>query len=234
MPVNVADVSTFTDPIVIPADSDPADRTYIITLAQGLANRTRWLADRLGGILGTGEWSYVAPRTKHFTVELASAQPVTDSAGATPQWRRATQPLTAGQLVALANDGEIVVPIGALLRDGMVITDVIASCKPAAVRAGTSRVRFALCYWVPDFTTPANNPVTPQIVGAAFVYDDGTTNNQNVSLSSLLGGGHTVVRSSPTAARDYFVHIRSGSSGSVGDIVHGIKLVVSDPGPRNV
>lgn len=48
MPVNITDVSTFTAPIVIPADSDPADRTYIETLAQGLANRTRFLHDRAG------------------------------------------------------------------------------------------------------------------------------------------------------------------------------------------
>lgn len=46
MPVNIVDVSTFTDPIVAPADSDPADRTYVLTIAQGLANRTRFLNDK--------------------------------------------------------------------------------------------------------------------------------------------------------------------------------------------
>ena len=51
MPVNITDVPTFTDPIVIPADSDPADRTYIVTLAQGLSNRTRYLADSLDGVI---------------------------------------------------------------------------------------------------------------------------------------------------------------------------------------
>lgn len=46
MPVDITDVSEFTAPIVGPADSDPADRTYVMTIAQGLANRTRHLNDR--------------------------------------------------------------------------------------------------------------------------------------------------------------------------------------------
>src|SRR3990172_7853093 len=50
MPVDITDAHVFTDPIVRPADSDAADLTYIVTLTQGLANRTRWLYDVIGGV----------------------------------------------------------------------------------------------------------------------------------------------------------------------------------------
>ena len=43
MPQNVTDASTFDDPIVEMADSDPLDATYARTAIQGLANRTRYL-----------------------------------------------------------------------------------------------------------------------------------------------------------------------------------------------
>lgn len=47
MPVDITDVDTFTDPIVGPADSDPADATYVLTVAQGNGNRTRYLHNRV-------------------------------------------------------------------------------------------------------------------------------------------------------------------------------------------
>lgn len=72
MPENITDVSTFTDPIVVPADSDPADRTYVLTLAQGLANRTRRLANLLGGANGSGNWAYPSPRARTTAVPLTS------------------------------------------------------------------------------------------------------------------------------------------------------------------
>lgn len=50
---NVTDVDAWTAPVVVPADTDPADATYVRTAAQGLANRTRYTLARMSGqILG--------------------------------------------------------------------------------------------------------------------------------------------------------------------------------------
>lgn len=47
MPQNIADVSTFTDPITAPADGDPLNAASIVPLSvQGLADRTRYLFDK--------------------------------------------------------------------------------------------------------------------------------------------------------------------------------------------
>lgn len=67
MPQNITDVDEFTDPIVMPADADPANLTYITTLTQGLANRTRNLRNvygAYGGLCiadGVGGSTFVAP-----------------------------------------------------------------------------------------------------------------------------------------------------------------------------
>lgn len=50
MPTNIVDVDTFTSPIVAPASGDPRTAASVATAAQGLANRTRNLANRLGPI----------------------------------------------------------------------------------------------------------------------------------------------------------------------------------------
>lgn len=47
MPTNIVDVSTFTDPIVGPASGDPRTAASVVTMGQGLANRTRLLKDLL-------------------------------------------------------------------------------------------------------------------------------------------------------------------------------------------
>ena len=47
MPSNIADVDTFTDPIVKPADGDAAAASVFAPTPEGLANRTRWLRERM-------------------------------------------------------------------------------------------------------------------------------------------------------------------------------------------
>jgi hypothetical protein len=55
MPVNITDdPDAFTSPIVAPAGADPKNRTYVNTIAQGLANRTAFVTKRLG-ILDRGD-----------------------------------------------------------------------------------------------------------------------------------------------------------------------------------
>ncbi len=48
MPQNITDVSTFTSPIVAPADGDPENAASVVTAIQGLSNRTRSLLNGAG------------------------------------------------------------------------------------------------------------------------------------------------------------------------------------------
>ncbi len=47
MSVNITDSSTFTSPIVAPADGDAATAASVVVGMQGLANRTKYLSDNL-------------------------------------------------------------------------------------------------------------------------------------------------------------------------------------------
>jgi hypothetical protein len=47
MPTNITDVSTFSDPVVGPADGDTRNASSVLTGLQHLANRTRWIYDLL-------------------------------------------------------------------------------------------------------------------------------------------------------------------------------------------
>jgi hypothetical protein len=47
MPVNVVDVSAFTDPCVVPDNTEDATSASLLAMAQPLANRTKWLKDKV-------------------------------------------------------------------------------------------------------------------------------------------------------------------------------------------
>lgn len=58
MPVNITDVPIFTDPITAPAGADVADAASVVSPIQKLANRTRYLFNRIdgyGGLIRTSD-----------------------------------------------------------------------------------------------------------------------------------------------------------------------------------
>lgn len=183
---------------------------------------------------GASAFKYAAAPTRRIQVQLGSGRPMTDAAGATPHWRFTTDPDSTYLWVTLENSGEIVFPINDLLRDGQTITDVRMLVNPGAARAGTNRMRLGLYYHLADWVTPTNNPVTPAVVGGAFVYDDASTTHQIVSLSSVLGAGHLVVKDSATVGRDYYIGIKGGNDGATNaDAIYAIQVILSDPHLRN-
>lgn len=234
MPTTIVDVSTFTDPITAPADGDALNAASINTTAiQKLSNRTRYLADRVGTATGAAEWVYPTARARNILVNLAAARAITDAAGATPQWAHSSDPGTAVIWRSVTNTGILVLPLNDYLRDGMVITDVRVALKPGVARAGAARINLGLQYELPDWTTVGNNPVTPQVVGGAYAFDDTTANKQYVTLASILGAGHTVVRNSATP-RGYFLAVYAGNDAATNiDLIYGVRLDFTDPGPRN-
>lgn len=50
MTINIIDVSTFSDPLLSPADGDLGDQALFLLVTQRLANRTRFLFDNIGGL----------------------------------------------------------------------------------------------------------------------------------------------------------------------------------------
>lgn len=63
MPTDLVETATFTDPIAVPVDADPANAASVETPFQGLANRTRWMVDVVArsaqGILwDLGTWTF--------------------------------------------------------------------------------------------------------------------------------------------------------------------------------
>jgi hypothetical protein len=58
MPVDITDVSIFTDPITAPAGADTADAASVVAPVQKLSNRTRYLLNRIdgyGGLIRTSD-----------------------------------------------------------------------------------------------------------------------------------------------------------------------------------
>lgn len=64
MPNNLTDVNAFTSPIVVPAGSDDAGLTYLLTAFQALANRTEYLRQRVAVV--TERTFVVSPHRAQF------------------------------------------------------------------------------------------------------------------------------------------------------------------------
>src|SRR5690606_38467427 len=102
---------------------------------QGLANRTRWLYERLiarlGGADGSGEWAYPTPRPRTTVVNLA-----TGNAG-TSGW---TYSGVSGLWTSAADNGRLAFPID--LPSGAELTGIYAHVDPGTARPTTGdRVR---------------------------------------------------------------------------------------------
>lgn len=232
MPANITDVSTFTDPIVVPADTDPADRAYIVALAQGLANRTRELANRIGGAGGGGEWVYPSGSEpgRILIVSLDDLEWATAADGTAPQWSFNRDPSASAEANSRTDFGVATLPLTPYLRSGEILSEVRIAMKPGAARSGSNRTLAGVWREVPDFATVGNNPVSSAIVGATK-FCDTTANKQFLTLATAEIGDPVISRSTGS----YKLGIFAGSEGGshLADKVYGIRLSFIDPGPRN-
>ena len=233
MPQNITDASTWTTPIVMPTDTDPADLTYIAMAVQGLANRTLELADRIGGAGGGGEWVYPSGSEpgRIVYVSLDDLRWATAADGTTPQWSLNRDPSASAEANSRSDFGVAVLPLTPYLRHGMILSEVKLAMKPGAARAGSNRALAGVWREVPDFATVGKNPVSAAIVGAVK-YDDATANKQFLTLATAEIGDPVISRSTGS----YKLGIFAGSDGGGGhqaDKVYGIRLSFIDPGPSN-
>lgn len=176
-----------------------------------------------GNVEAAGSFSYSTPPSRITPISLFGGVAV----GA---WSRATDPTTDLFWQSAANSAYITFPLSAYLRDGQVITDVKLIVDPGSARAGADRVRLLLCYSDPDFATAA----VPTVTATIAEYDDASTTRQIVSLAAALGAGHTVDRLGSNG-REYFLAVKAGNDGGTSiDIIYGLELTYTDPGPRSV
>jgi hypothetical protein len=224
MPVNITDVDTFTDPIVAPADSDPADRTYVITIAQGLANRTRWLKNLVDIITPRFDANDVVQLSPALdtrrTLALSSGQPLSPSGS--PHWEYI---LASGtyRWRSLVNAGEVHFPINPAIE--------AVSIDGGSTTYGTIAIVSASVFWTPGaartgVNRPAISLVSQTITAGAPAATLHATANGDASTTTAHTT--TVTPASPITmafGSDYKIAINGGNdAGTNLDLIHRVQL----------
>lgn len=203
MPQNITDVSTFTDPIVIPADADPADLTHIETLAQGLSNRTRYLYNRVGA----SEVSRVVRMGAH------------EAATRTGTWETDT---TLSALKAKTNSRSSLIfeaTAGRVLPWKGTVTSVQVQVHPGTIKeAPEAQIRASL-YRVEV------NPSTVAQVGSTVVAPSNTADLQLITLP-----GTVTINGEAISGNNYrlVVVVESGEGVAItNDLVYDVRFAIT-------
>lgn len=236
MPQNITDASTWTTPIVMPADTDPADLAYIETAVQGLANRTTYLkaerdrmAPYIGGAAGTDEWEYETPKTRVVMLSLASGfiyTANTSSSGANtvdPHWAL----ITYEEMRSRRDFGNIIFPLNPVLVQGCDILRVRAVVDPGTSRATAgNRMKVTLKKTTVDLSTPGVGTTADMTSGWR---DDGTGNLQVISS----GASGAIELTCNIYTVDHYLSVLAGDdAGTSFDKLHAIELTIREYGPR--
>ena len=203
MPTAITDVSTFTDPIMVPASTDPASKDSIVTLGQGLANRTRMLFNAIGGAVGD-KTIILGPscmRTKGSQLFFAYVQ-------------------------LDQNDQPGFIDVADYLPSGATLKEVHLAVKPGFGRA-TGDAMLLKVFRQAWSGFPAGDP-TPTQLGSDDE-DDGSNGRQWVAVTGLT----EVVDRDTTAITVQLQAGNDAGTGGREDRFYGCKLVFTDPGPRS-
>ncbi len=159
--------------------------------------------------------------TPSRTIAIAGAAFNTGDLTAGPRWVTSADP--RGQLTSVADSARAYLDLRPYLPHGAVLTRVRVLATPGAARGSGFRVLVGLASFVPDFATPA----APS--GAAlFGSDDGGA----ATITAIDSGALSVTISSTTA---YILEVVGGNDGGAhnNDVLWGVQLTFSDPGPRS-
>lgn len=237
MPVNVTDVDEFTDPIVGPADSDPADRTYVMTIAQGLANRTRSL---LNDIVYPTQ---VARARTYLPAELASYS-ISTALGWSLELDRFdvnADPTYGGSELRLITNvarGVLMLPLAQVIPSEGFLTRAQVLVRPGAARtvkttkAGDGGRMWMAIYQITAGFAGGIGQFASEAPFSSPQEDDGTTDVQVMDTGTIAGSGI------PMGTKDgtmYALLIGSGDDSHTNrDMVGSVRLSWTDPGPRNL
>ncbi len=229
MPENLIDVDAFTDPIVVPADSDPADRTYLVTAAQGLANRTRNLKNRIEDVEDRispfDEWRYPGGAFKTRTLEVlpSAFEQVNNTANNIP-WRFRPAVGNAQTVKSAGTErAELALQLNRLIPANGVVTNIWVMVTPGAARGGANKITTQLYSREPTIYTPGSEAVGT-VALMQSTSDDGGTGLQSL----LLNSGADM-----TLGYAIWLHVSSGSGDTSDDLFHGAKIQFQDYGPFN-
>jgi len=225
MPNNIVDVSTFTDPVVAPADGDALDAASIVPNGlQALANRTRLLVNRTTGVVGAGEFAYDAVKVRTRIIPAAACQPTDAQIADVPGWYFQL----GRQFRTTANFARLVVPLGAWLPDGCTFRRIRALVAPGIARAGTNRMELIVTRITSiNFGDPVGSP--PVYTEIANVFD-----NAGVAKQVISSGFVTEVLAKSTGALSLHAQIVSGNDSATNtDTVEAFEIQYEDPGPQN-
>jgi hypothetical protein len=254
MSKNLTPVSTFTATITVPEDNDAATGAAFESAYQALANRTEHLKDNkatgaasstdngiprfdgTGGktlqtsgvsISDAAEVVYNSPPTRTVTIGPACFTSCGD-AGAT-EWSFKS---TGGAWESVDNSGQISCNLEDHVPTGAVVTEIVALVNPGTARATSgNRMALELRQELIPFSNPSGSTGSGQ---TAFQRDDGTTDQQNITLdasSSIALSPLTIDRG---AELSYQINIIAGNDASTNiDRFYGVRVTFTDPGPRN-
>ena len=226
MPKNLTDASTYSSPIAVPVDSDPRNAASVETPFQQLANRTKYLADRVGGSGGGSEWVYDdAPRSRTRIVSPFAFMEGKLATGDAQLWTVAAfvSTGTGYSRTSQADRAQLVADISHWLPIFANLTRVQVLVAPGAARGTVGdRVTVSLFRQTPSFSTPAI-PVADGPIGEAT--DDGTTNVQVIDTG--------VIDEDVDRASQLCLRIVAGADGGTNkDDVHSILLTYTVLGPN--
>lgn len=233
MPLNITDSSTFTDPIIAPADSDPADATYVRTIAQGLANRTRFMISKIGGAAGTDEWLYPTPKERVVLISMADAKSAIDhnAASGSVTVNHHWDLITTNEWRSRKDFGTLLVPLNQYLIQGCDILRVRAIVASGADRAGANRMSIALKKVTADFDSAPPGAGTTATMAGPYYEDETYTANRQIISSGASGAIDLTVN---RYGVDHYLAIVAGSDGGTNfDKLHALELTIRDYGPRN-
>jgi len=233
MPQNITDVSAFTDPIVIPADSDAADLTYIETALQGLANRTRFMISKIGGTAGTDEWLYPTAKERVILISMAGAKSAIDhnaTSGLVTVNHHWDQ-LTTDEWRSRKDSGSLLIPLNPYLVQGCDILRVRAIVASGADRAGANRMSIALKKVTADFDTAPPGAGTVATMAGPYYEAETYTADRQIITSGASGAIDLTVNR--FGVDHYLVVVAGSDGGSNFDKLHSVELTIRDYGPRN-
>lgn len=113
-----------------------------------------------------------------------------------------------------------------ILPSGAVVTAIDLMCKPGAARSGGSRI--TLSYYVYTMTWTGTPPTPPASAGIESEEDDGTTDDQVITLFPVDADLATIDKT-----KDYGIQIRAGAGSFNQDVAYALRIRFNDPGPRN-